>query len=412
MATRGQAPGRPALGGSGMIDEQTLRTFDHYSPEHNDRMYEVTEYAREHCPVMFTESAPGYWIVTRYDDARQVLLDPATFTSGEGVTVFPRDPDFPPDVPVGLDPPAHREYRALLNRFFTRDAVRAWTPRLHEIAAERLAGALDGSSDTAELEFVRDFASPYSFAAFAEVYLRVSDPGLLGDFITAADRVVVENTEESYLGLMKLVGELLERRRAAGTRDDSMITALENGVVGGQPVPPHMVTACVCSLIAAGFETNVTQLATIMLLVAEHPGLFEVLAEPDWARQGLDELLRLRSPVAGLARTAAADTTIGSTAVRKGDKVIVHVASADRDSLQFPDPDRLDLSRPSKTAHLAFGAGIHRCLGAVFAEAVIGAGLYEFASRTSDVRLHGVTSYTGGIVRRPREVRLSFGRRA
>jgi cytochrome P450 len=390
-----------------MIDHDTLRTFDHYSPEHNDRMYEVTAYAREHCPVMRTSCEPGYWIVTRYDDARRVLLDPATFTSGEGVTVFPRDPNFPPDIPVGLDPPAHREYRQLLSRFFTRDAVRAWVPRLHEIAAERLADVLDAGA----MEFVRDFASPFSFAAFAEVYLRVSDPGLLGDFVAAADRVVVENTEESYLGLMKLVGELLERRRAGGVRDDSMISALESGRVGGESVPPHMVTSCVCSLIAAGFETNVTQMATIMVLVGDHPELVDTLARPDWARQHLDELLRLRSPVAGLARTAAADTTIGSTAVRAGDKVIVHVASADRDEAQFVRPDDLDLHRPSRSAHLAFGAGIHRCLGAIFAEAVIGAGLHEFVTRTREIDVRGDISYTGGIVRRPREVHVSYGLR-
>jgi cytochrome P450 len=390
-----------------MIDHDTLRTFDHYSPEHNDRMYEVTAYAREQCPVMRTSCEPGYWIVTRYDDARRVLLDPATFTSGEGVTVFPRDPNFPPDIPVGLDPPAHREYRQLLSRFFTRDAVRAWVPRLHEIAAERLADVLDAGA----MEFVRDFASPFSFAAFAEVYLRVSDPGLLGDFVAAADRVVVENTEESYLGLMKLVGELLERRRAGGVRDDSMISALESGRVGGESVPPHMVTSCVCSLIAAGFETNVTQMATIMVLVGDHPELVDTLARPDWARQHLDELLRLRSPVAGLARTAASDTTIGSTAVRAGDKVIVHVASADRDEAQFVRPDDLDLHRPSRSAHLAFGAGIHRCLGAIFAEAVIGAGLHEFVTRTREIDVRGDISYTGGIVRRPREVHVSYGLR-
>lgn len=390
-----------------MIDHETLRSYDHYSPEHNDRMYEVTAYAREHCPVMFTRSEPGYWIVTRYDDARRVLLDPATFTSGEGVTVFPRDPNFPPDIPVGLDPPAHREYRQLLSRFFTRDAVRAWVPRLREIAAERLAGLLDAG----RMEFVRDFASPYSFAAFAEVYLRVSDPGVLGDFVAAADRVVVENTEESYVGLMKLVGDLLERRRADGVRDDSMISALETGRVGGEPVPPHMVTSCVCSLIAAGFETNVTQMATIMVLAGEHPGLLETLARPDWARHHLDELLRLRSPVAGLARTVAADTTIGATTLRKGEKVIVHVASADHDETQFERADELDLDRPSPTAHLAFGAGIHRCLGAIFAEAVIGTGLHEFVSRTRDVRVAREVTYTGGIVRRPREVPVSYGRR-
>ncbi len=386
-----------------VIDDATLAGYDHYSAEHNDRMHEVTRYARRHCPVMRTASAPGYWIVTRYDDARRVLLDPATFTSGEGVTVFPRDPAFPPDIPVGLDPPAHREYRQLLSRFFTRDAVRAWVPRLHEIARERLGAVLDAG----ELEFVRDFASPYSFAAFAEVYLRVSDPGLLGDFVAAADRVVVENTEQSYLGLMTLVGELLERRRAAGVRDDSIIAALENGRVGGEPVPPRLVTSCVCSLIAAGFETNVTQMATVMLMVGEHPGLVEVLARADWARQGLDELLRLSAPVAGLARTVAADTTVGGTALRRGDKVIVHVASADRDETQFPRPDELDLERPARTAHLAFGAGIHRCLGAIFAEAVIGAGLHEFVAGTRDIRVGGDVSYTGGIVRRPREVRVS-----
>lgn len=390
-----------------MIDHETLRAYDHYSPEHNDRMYEVTAYAREHCPVMYTESDPGYWIVTRYDDARAVLLDPERFTSGEGVTVFPRDPDFPPDIPVGLDPPAHREYRQILSRFFTRDAVRAWVPRLHEIAAERLAGMLGAGA----MEFVRDFAAPYSFEAFAEVYLRVSDPGLLGDFVAAADRVVVENTEASYVGLMKLVGELLERRRANGVRDDSMISALENGRVGGEPVPPHMVTSCVCSLIAAGFETNVTQMATIMVLTRDHPELLGTLARPDWARRHLDELLRLRSPVAGLARTVAADTTVGGIPLRRGEKVIVHVASADHDDAQFERADELDLERPPPTAHLAFGAGIHRCLGAIFAEAVIGAGLFEFVSGARDIEVAGEVSYTGGIVRRPREVHLSYRRR-
>src|SRR5207249_3951100 len=114
-------------------------------------------------------------------------------------------------------------------------------------------------------------------------------------------------------------------------------------------------------------------------------------------------LLRLRSPVAGLARTVAADTTIGGTTVRKGEKVIVHVASADHDEAQFERAAELDLDRPSRSAHLAFGAGIHRCLGAIFAEAVIGAGLYEFVARARDIQVAGEVTYTGGIVRRPKE---------
>src|SRR5207302_310300 len=92
--------------------------------------------------------------------------------------------------------------------------------------------------------------------------------------------------------------------------------------------------------------------ATIMVLAGEYPELLETLARPDWARGHLDELLRLRSPVAGLARTVAVDTTIGGTTVRKGEKVIVHVASADHDEAQFERAAEPDLGEGLEDAEI------------------------------------------------------------
>jgi cytochrome P450 len=165
------------------------------------------------------------------------------------------------------------------------------------------------------------------------------------------------------------------------------------------------------SAVAAGFETNYATMASIMHLVVQHPELESRIQGPDWAGRHLAEFLRYVSPVTGLIRTATRDTEVNGAAVKAGDTVLIHYASVDRDAAQYHDPDTLDFTRTNSGTHMAFSYGVHRCLGAPFAEFLVGVGIEELTKRATGFRLQDPAAsvpYTTGVVCRPERLPLAF----
>ncbi|MDQ2650716.1 MAG: cytochrome P450 [Actinomycetota bacterium] len=387
--------------------QATLRRYDNYDDEFVEPMYDLLAAARRECPVFRTEADPGYWVVSKFADAKAVLLNPAVFSSTDGNVVHGVG-DLAP-LPTATDPPLHRDYRELMKPFFTRSAILEHEEALRAIADE----LIDSWIDDGTVEFVSQFAAPFAFRAFAEIFLQSDDPTSIDTFMAAADRIVAESTPEAFMEVGMLVFALFEHRRATASETGDLIDALEVGTVDGRPLNDVEKVSTVMTAVGAGFETNLSSMAIIMALVAEDPELEARIIGPDWAERHLDEFLRYQSPVVGLARTLAEDTELHGAHLAKGDKVVVHFASADRDEERFPDAERLDFDRKNSAQHLAFGGGVHRCIGAPMAEIVVGIGLDQVTKRATGFRLAngGPVRYTAGLVRRPADLHLSFVKR-
>ncbi|MGV0794065.1 cytochrome P450 [Mycolicibacterium sp. XJ1819] len=383
---------------------ELLDGFDQYNPDHVQVMHDVFEHARRECPVFHTSAEPGYWVVTRYSDAKRILLDTETFSNRNGVTVHGVSEPIP--LPAASDPPLHKCYRDLLRPFFARDAFRAYESEIRTIARQLMEPWLH----TGRVEFVNDYAAKLAYASLFAVFLQAKDSADVDLLVEGADRIVQESTQEAYSHLMGLVQQLLAKRRAQAEQIDDMLSAVDQGVIDGRPLNENEKLGLIFSAIAAGFETNYATMALIMHEVVQRPDLVASIEGPDWTGRSLSEFLRFTTPVTGLIRTVTRDTTIRDVELRAGDTVLISYASVDRDEEQFPQPDTLDFARLNSGQHMAFSYGVHRCLGAPFAEFVIGIGLDELTQRATNFQLQEgcEVTYTTGVVRRPEALPLTF----
>lgn len=366
------------------------------------RMPDAMEYARSRCPVVHTSAYGGMYMVTRFDDVKAILSDPETFSSAES-TPLPSPVHLPP---LDVDPPQHSEFRKLLNPFFARPYLLKFEGVLREIARQ----AIDTFVDRGTMEFVDEFAIPFSSAAAAKIVFDEDDEDRLARAVAAVERIVRENSPESYEGLAVLAAEYLAARAEAG--GDGIIAAIVRATVDGRPLTLEEQIGIVTVLFIGGLDTTRGAIANIAAALAQDPSLEAVVRKPDWTRDELDEFLRYNSPVIALRRLVTRDVSLGGHQLHKGDIVMNMYASANRDGTHFPDANNLNFDLHDRN-HLAFGHGIHRCLGATFARLQIKVAFEELLARITNLRLDGPDAgpdYQAGAVYAPKRLVLAFDR--
>lgn len=387
------------------IDRDLLSRYDQFDPAQTQFMHEMFSYAREQCPVFRAESGRGHWVVTRYDDGRKVLSDVKTFSNYDGIT--PHGEGMLPNLPAASDPPLHGQYRDLMRPFLGQPGIRRHEPALRKLAEEVIGRWLRNG----EVELVREFAEPYALGALFESVILVRDADLIQRFTEAGDLVVLENSVNGFQSVIAAVQEYMRRRRHQPDDRGDLFDAVEAAMINGKPLSEEQKIGILINAFGAGFETNLSTMSLIMDLVARRPELEPKIQGADWARQNFHEFLRYLTPVTGLYRTLVADTELAGCPMKKGEKVMVHYASVNRDEARFPDAGTLHFERQNAGQHMAFSFGIHRCLGAQFAELVIGIGLDELTKRATNFRLKNPEAsppYTAGLVRRLPHVHLLF----
>lgn len=331
--------------------------IDLYDPVHGTRLWDVLDYAREHCPVLHTDAAPGYYIVTRYDDVRTVAEDPATYSSAEpGLLGTPiRMP------PVTEDPPTHAEYRRQLNPFFARTALAKFEVSMRSEAATLVKAV----SATGRMEFMNDFAIAITARNLAKVVLDENNEDRLHRAVDAVTRISSEGTAEAFMDTAAIAEEFL-RDRAADASGNDVLSAIVTATVEGRPLTMEEQVGVVVVLFLGGLDTTKATLGNMMRHLIDSPDLEDRMRDTEWRNQNLDEFLRYETPVTFQARTVMQDTELGGCPLKAGDRIALHFASANRDPERFENPAELILDR-RQNPHAAFGLGIHRCLGVHFA---------------------------------------------
>jgi cytochrome P450 len=363
---------------------------DLFSPKMLVDPYPAYHAMRERGRVQRT--AAGHWFVTGYEEVSRLLTDPRFGeAAGRGGRIrLSRDNREGShqllgrvDTMLSVDPPEHTRLRRLVSRAFTPRSMQKMRPLIQAIVDELLDG-LDGRD---EFDLVAEISWPLPVIVIAEMlgipredrerFKRWSDAmvATLGGDYSSLDEARRSNEE-----LVEYVsGVIAERRKAP--RDD-LISRLVVAEESGQRLTEDEMLGTVALLLVAGNETTTHLISNGMLVLLRHPEQMERLrADPSLLPSAVDEMLRYTGPVHTTRRTARADVTLDRGQIKTGDIVIGILAAANRDPEKYPDPDRFDVAR-NPTDHVAFGDGIHFCLGASLArlegQVAIGALLARF----------------------------------
>jgi len=350
--------------------------FNPFLPEVHADPYPLYHRLRAEDPVHRT--IQGLWLLTRHADVVAVLRDPRMSRDPRRSAQYRLlreaggDDPFEDGAPSMLfdEPTHHTRLRTLVNKAFTPAAIGRLAGRVSELV-DRL---LDRAAETGEMDIVDDLAYPLPVTVICELFgvppadrarFRAWSGALvhLLDPLVATD--VLERALEARSALRGYLHELVADRRAHPGSD--LLTALIAAEAEGQRLSEaELISMCVLLLIA-GHETTVNLISNGTLALLRHPvELARLAADPSLAPSAVEELLRYDSPVQLTSRHALADVEIGGRLVREGETVIAGLGAANRDPAAFADPDQLDLGR-APNRHVAFGGGIHFCLGAPLA---------------------------------------------
>ena len=356
----------------------------------HDKAFEINPFAvwsdlRNRAPVAWSDRHGGFWVVTRYEDIFTILHDPLTFGSAEGVT-FPRNPEMPNIVLLESDPPMHGQYRSLLNGTLTPRRSEALEPYVQAVVTD----LVDGFIEKGEADLVGDLARPLAqMLLFHLLGVPDEEAPRIRELLYTGSRRFIEDPAAAKLAMAEFfgfLGSLVARRLAEPPRDD-LLGHLLGGEVDGRPVTPEEVARLLIVVFVGGMNTVKSQLGGSFLYLAEHPEQRSRLIEnPDLVPNATEELLRYVSPIHGLFRTVMQDTELGGQQFRKGERVFFVFASANRDEKVFSDPQRCDFDRrPNR--HMAFGLGVHRCIGSHLARIEVRLALSEVLRRLPDYRI-------------------------
>jgi cytochrome P450/nitrite reductase/ring-hydroxylating ferredoxin subunit len=354
--------------------------FDPMAPDQRECPFPLYAHARNEMPIFYSERF-DLWVVTRYDDIAAILKDPARFSSAQSLAVdtgvdpqvqavldtgYPATPTM-----VTADPPVHTRFRQLVSKAFTSRQVEVMEPRMREIAHQLVDRFYrDGRTD-----IVRNYAYPFPMEVIAEI-LGVPAAEMDGfkkwsdDMSARFGPLPLERQVEcarSEVEFQHYFAAALEDRRRQ-PHDDLLTELLNARVKGEAPLTMPEMLSVLKQLLIGGNETSTNLIGSMMLLLMNHPNQLDaVLRDCRLEQNAVEEALRLDAPVQGLFRSATEDVEIGGVKIPRGAHLELLYASGNRDEARFADADRFDVTRRDSSNHMAFGFGIHFCIGAPLA---------------------------------------------
>ncbi len=313
------------------------------------------------------------WLVTRYSDVLDVLKD-ARFAKNPRSAMSPEQLKKRPWVPsmfkpleqnmLDLDSPDHTRLRALVHKAFTQRLIEQMRDQIQVLTNE----LLDAAEPRGGMDLIADFALPLPLTMIGRILGVPAEDN--HKFHRWTKTLVSAGTNMNYFvvipSIIRFMGYLkkLIKERRAHPKDD-LVTALVQAKDGSDQLSGDEVLAMIFLLLVAGHETTVNLIGSGSLALLEHPDQLEKLrSEPAVIKPAIEELLRFVCPVEmATERYAREDITIAGTTIPRGELVLAVIGSANRDANYFDNPDSLDLTRENNK-HLAFGQGVHYCLGA------------------------------------------------
>ena len=364
--------------------QELARNFTHHD-QGLDVAFDVYRELRRHCPVGHSERYDGFWFVVRYDDIHRIEQDPETFAVSPGMLLPPMG-HVRPGIPIDIDPPMHTKYRRVMLPAFTPQRMNEMEPMVRRLARE----LLDEIGDAAEVDASKRFAVPMPMRVFCELAgLPIEDSERLEDWI---DRIFYvrthdyADTERAAAECCAYLARHFEARRRDPPRDD-LLGRLLAAEIEGRPLTDQELVDYGFVLLTAGLDTTAWVIRSGLWHLAQNPeDRAKLVASPELVPTAVEEFLRCLSSVQAMTRTATRQVGLHGCPVGRGDRVLIVFGAGNRDEAVFPDADRIALDR-QPNPHMAFGVGIHRCLGSNLARRELRVAFEEFLARYPDFSL-------------------------
>ncbi len=353
----------------------------------------------------------GAYAVSRYDDVVYTLMHPEIFSStGMGVTnIRGRETR----MMIATDPPDHTRLRNLVNRSFTPKMIADLEPRIRQVTDELIASI----AAKGEMDLIADLAMPLPVTIIAE--LLGVDPAHKEDFKRWSDEVLDDDhddTHESHERIeldMQAFQSYFEQAVAArrGRPRADLISALVQAHEEQQALDADEVLAFIALLLIAGNETTTNLLGSAMAALFQYPDQLDMVRQnPSLIPNLIEEALRYDAPVQFLFRVTTQEAELGGTTIPQGAAVIPLYGSANRDERRFPHAERFDVTRDAQ-GHIAFGHGIHFCLGAPLARLEARIALEALLFRLPELRRADdgeIEQISSVFLRGPKRLALAF----
>lgn len=382
-ATKPVPPEYPRIAGKDNIPahvpEELIRSVGlTFSPEFLAGPHEYMAKLHQTQPPIFYEvnDFMNAWQLLKHEDALFMLRHPEIF-SNEGATPFPRDPDdYFYFIPIEIDPPHHRKYRAILEPLFSPQGVLKLEDKIRKLAND----LIDQFIDKRGCEFTEEFGRPLPVSVFLDIMglpqeKRDTFVKWAIDLLHSQNRTIMTEAMKSISAYLKQV--IAEKKE---NPDDMVISRIVHAQIDGRPMSPPEIFGFVAFLFIGGLDTVFATLNNIWLWLARNPGRCqEIIDNPDNINSVIEELLRVYA-VTFSGRTLIQDCEIRGVKMKKGDRVTAVLPACNYDPDVFPNPTVVDFHRPRKPI-LAFAIGVHSCMGAHLARLEVKVALQEWLRR-------------------------------
>jgi cytochrome P450 len=338
------------------------------------------------CPVMTLEGMPGAGVLLSTKEViDEALRHPEIFSSNMDAIDLKNKR---PMIPLQIDPPEQKKYRKLLDPLFNPRKMAA----MEEEVAVLVNQLIDRFIDKGAVDFATEFSIPFPSQVFLTLlglpldeldrFLTMKDGIIRPDHVTGAvwgTAVASAYQQKIADSVYDYFNQVLDEREVE-RRDDLLSQFLDAEVEGHQLTREDILDICFLFLIA-GLDTVTATLDCMFAFLAQHPEQRQQLVDdPGLIPNAIEELLRWETPVMGVARVAVQETELGGCPIHSGDQVMIMLGSANTDEAEFPDGDLVRFDR-EVNRHLAFGGGIHRCLGSHLARMELRVALREWHRR-------------------------------
>lgn len=382
---------------------QDLENFG-YHGEALDTIFEDYEVMITKCPVGRSQKYGGFAFIAKNDDIFAAEQDPETFSVRPTMLMPDLGIDFPM-VPIDVDPPEHTGYRRILQSLFTPMNIAKLEPGMVQTSSDlaenvmKVAAENDGLADVATL-----FARPMVTIIFSRLcgYPEADWP----KFDKWVDDILYERTDhpeiarEASNAVIQYFTDMIKQREAEGGDYDDLMDKIINSKYDGRDLTFEEKISYSYLLFIAGLDTTVWALRASLWFLGRNPEAQQKLRDnPDLIPTAVEEFLRTMSPVQAMARTCVKDTVVQGQEIKAGERVVLVFGAGNRDPEIFDNPNEIQIDREDNR-HLAFGGGVHRCLGSNLARKELVIALEEFLKRVptfehvGDEPWHGVGPLT------------------
>ena len=390
--------------------------FDVFSPEYTQDPAPIWKELHGRCPVAHTERGGGLWMSTKYDDARDLCAMPEVMSNRQ-VSIVPlrEGTDLLADYhtktlpPVSADPPEHTPLRRLILPFFSPKAVEKYRAHTEQLCND----LIDTFIETGQCDAAVDYAQQITPRVIG--HLLGIDTSRSDEFTRHVSGLMEEGVKdpelraESMHAMQKYFADLISERRQADDESDDYVAQLMRAEVDGKPMSDKLLVNYCVLLLLAGIDTTWSALGSALWHFATNPDDRRRLAsEEALFPTAIEEILRYYAPVS-VGRVAMDDVTLHENTIKRGERMMINFPAANRDPEAFEQADEFMLDR-ERNRHLAFGVGIHRCVGSNLARMEMDVALRAWFARIPEFELTDpdAVTWAAGQIRGARNVPVKF----